>query len=131
MKTRLIVTAFLICSLLGATAIGQKRSIRLFELQDDETGSHFTFDSTGNYLYVGCKEEIKLDGVGNVKITGCTVTLESLTRTSQVQAEVDLCKRSGGASILLDGPCALGNDCEPKHFTVVDSNSSNNTAECK
>lgn len=108
-----------------------QRAIRQFQLQDDESGSQFTFDTTGNYVYAGCRDGLKLEGVGNLKISGCTITLEAVSRFSLVQAEVNLCKSAGQASILLEGPCPVNQNCEPQHLTVVDSDTNNNTPDCK
>ena len=128
MKFRLIGITLMMSSMLVATASGQ-RSTRQFALQDDESGSHFTFDSSGSYTYVACGDGIKIEGVGTVTISGCRVTLESVGRFRLVQAEADLCKRSGKASILIEGPCPLGQVCE-QHMTVTDSNSANNSPDC-
>lgn len=130
MRTRLVGIAFMMCSLLVATASGQ-RSIRQFVLQDDESGSHFTFDSSGNYVYSECGKGIKIEGVGNVTITGCTVKLEALGRFRLVQAEADLCKRTGKASILLEGPCPIGRECLAEHLTITDSNMANSSPDCE
>ena len=123
MRSRLIGIALMMGSLLVATASGQ-RSTRQFALQDDESGSHFTFDTA-------CGKGIKIEGVGNVRISGCTVTLEALGRFRLVQAEADLCKRTGKASILLDSPCLLGQECVTQHVTVTDSNTANNLPDCE
>ena len=130
MRSRLIGIALMMGSLLVATASGQ-RSTRQFALQDDESGSHFTFDTEGNYSYVACGKGIKIEGVGNVRISGCTVTLEALGRFRLVQGEADLCKRTGKASILLDGPCPVGQECFTQHLTVTDSNTANNSPDCE
>jgi hypothetical protein len=131
MKTRLIAVTLITGWLLAGAASAQKASIRQFQLQDDETGSRFTFHSDGSYQYAGCGNNFELEGVGNVKISGCMVTFEAVNRFRLVQAEIDLCKRSGRASILLDDPTPLGPGGEPVHLTVIDSNMSNNTAGCK
>lgn len=130
MRSRIISTGFLVCSLLAVTASGQ-RPIRQFTLQDDDSGSQFVFDSLGNYAYTNCGKEIKIDGVGTVKISGCTVTFEANARFSLVLAETDLCKRAGRASVLLEGPCPRFGVCEPQHFTVIDSDTTNDTPDCK
>lgn len=127
MKTRLFVVVLICGSLLAGAANAQKVPIRRFLLQDDETGSHFTLYSDGSYAYAGCGNEIRLEGVGNIRISGCMVTFEAVQRLRLVQAEVDLCKRTGRASILLDG--RLGS--ETIQVTVIDSDMSNNTTECK
>jgi hypothetical protein len=130
MRSLLIGTTLMMCSLFVATASGQ-RSIRQFTLQDDESGSHFVFDSSGNYSYIACGKGIRVDGVGNVKISGCSITLDAIGRFRLVQAEADLCKRTGKASVLLEVPCRLGEECEPQHFTVTDSNTANNSPDCE
>jgi hypothetical protein len=128
MRSRLIGIALMMCSLLVATASGQRT--RQFALQDDESGSHFTFDSQGNYAYAACGKGISIQGVGNVRISGCTVSLEAVGRLVLVQAEADLCKRTGKASILLEGPCPVGRECADQHLTVTDSNMANNSPDC-
>lgn len=130
MKTRLIIAGLLICSLIGA-ASGQRRPIRLIELQDDESGNHFVFDTSGNYVFTNCEDGIKFEGTATVKISGCTITLDGLTKFRLVQAEVDICKRTGKASLMQeDGSCPSGGPCEPQQWTVVDSNTANNGAGC-
>ena len=131
MKSRLFAAALLTGWFLTVAAIGQKVSIREFQLQDDESGSRLILRSDGSYIYAGCGNDIKLEGVGNIKIAGCLVTFEAVNRFRLVQAELDLCKRSGRASILLDGPSPAGGGGEQLHLTVIDSDISNNTAECK
>lgn len=131
MKTRFIIAGLLICSLMGA-ASGQRRPIRQIELQDDESGSHFVFDTSGNYVYTNCEDGTKLEGVANVKISGCAITLEGLTKFRLVQAEADVCKRVGKASVMQEGgACPSGTACDPQQWTVIDSNMANNTAGCK
>jgi hypothetical protein len=130
MRSRLMGIALMMGSLLVATASGQ-RSTRQFALQDDQSGSHFTFDSSGNYVYAPCGNGIKIEGVGNVRISGCTVTLESVGRYRLVQAEADLCKSTGKASILLEGPCLVGQECVAEHLTVTDSSTANNSPDCE
>lgn len=130
MKTRLTIIAFAICSLFAATASGQ-RATRIFQLQDDESGAHFTFDSSGNYSYWNCQDGTKLQGAGNLKISGCTVTLDALTRMRLVQAEVDLCKRVGKASVIVESSCPNTEDCGAQQWTVADANTGNNTPDCK
>ena len=125
MKTRLIAVALITGWLLAGAANGQKVSIREFQLQDDETGSRLILRSDGSYIYAGCGNDIKLEGVGNIKISGCMVLFEAVNRSRLVQAEIDLCKRTGRSSILLDGP----HGSEPLQLTVIDSDMSNNTAE--
>jgi len=130
MKTRLIIAGLLICSLLGA-ASAQRKPIRQIELQDDESGNHFVFDTSGNYVYTNCEAGIKIEGTANVKISGCMITLDGLTRLRLVQAEVDICKRTGKASVMDEGgACPSGATCEPQQWTVVDSNTANNAPDC-
>lgn len=112
-------------------ANGQKRLIRQFELQDDQSGSHFTFDDTGSYSYAGCEDGLKLEGTGEVTIKGCVVTLVAVTPTRLVQAELNPRTRSGNASILLETACPPIGECAPLQVTVNDSNTQNNTPECK
>lgn len=131
MKT-MILAVMLICgSALAGAANARKDTIWQFRLQDDETGSHFTLDSGGTYEYVGCGNDIKLEGVGNVKFFGCIVTFEAINRSPLVQAEIDLCKRAGRASLLLDGLSPTIEKSKPIQFIVIDSDMSNNTSECK
>ncbi len=92
--------------MLVMTASGQ-RPIRQFTLQDDDSGSRFTFDTSGNYAYTQCGKEIKVEGVGNATISGCRVTFEAIGRFRLVQAEADMCKRSGRASVLLEEEAIL------------------------
>lgn len=130
MKTRLLTVVLICGALLVGNAGAQKETIRQFLLQDDETGSHFTLYSDGSYVYAGCGDDIKLEGVGNLKFSGCLITFEAVNRFRLVQAEIDLCKRAGRASILLDGPGPQGGEAAPLQLTVVDSDMSNSRTEC-
>jgi len=131
MKSRLATLGLMICTLLAVAASGQDRFQQKFFLQDDSTGSYLGFDLSGSYLYVGCDNDAKFEGVGRVTISGCKVTLEALAKYRLVQAEADMCAGVGKASILQQGPCPLGRDCEPLQFTISDSNMKDSAPECK
>jgi len=131
MRTRLLA-GFLICgAFVAGAANAQRGPIRQFLLQDDETGSSFSLTLKGAYAYVGCDNNIKLEGDGNVKISGCIVTFDTVSRFPLVHAEIDLCKGSGSASILMHELGTATHDVDAFLLTVIDSDMSNNTSLCK
>jgi hypothetical protein len=131
MRIRLLAVVLICGSLVAGAANAQRGPIRQLLLQDDETGSRFSLSLKGAYSYVGCDNNIKLEGEGNVKISGCMVTFESNSRSPVVQAEIDLCKGSGRASILMNVFGSAAEDIDAFLLTVIDSDMSNNSAQCK
>jgi hypothetical protein len=131
MRIRLLAVVLICGSFVTGAANAQRGPIRQLLLQDDETGSLFSLSLKGAYAYVGCDNNIKLEGGGTVKLSGCMVTFETDARSPLVQAEIDLCKGSGRASILMNERGSAAEDVDAFLLTVIDSDMSNNTAQCR
>jgi uncharacterized delta-60 repeat protein len=79
-------------------------------LEDESSGSLLRFNSlTGDYQFHNCAKGITLTGRGAVTIYGCKLTLTDTGATPKrpdrhVQALVNLCGKSGSASVVVVSP---------------------------
>lgn len=133
MNSKLVIFGLMISSLLAISVSGQKQTtIQQVILQDDKSGDHLIFAiATGEYKFVSCNENITAGGVGKVTVAGCKVTLQDMSETRRVLAEIDLCNRAGKADIAFVGDSFADQINPPKaEFVISDSNTADSSFGC-
>jgi hypothetical protein len=133
MKSKLLIIGLMISSILAISAHGQTIVQQLI-LQDDGSADHLLIDiSTGKYKFASCNETFSAGGVGTVTITGCTVSLQDITDTRRVVAEIDLCAGTGKADLAFqNNPIISPNDQPPLlEFVISDSNTKDSAFACE
>jgi 6-phosphogluconolactonase (cycloisomerase 2 family) len=91
-------------------------------LQDDSNGNVFQINlTTGAYLFSNCGG-LTLGGTGRIVRKGCYVTLQINGPDRRVLVRMDLCARTGTASIQIFSSGTT--------FTIMDRNTANNTCAC-
>jgi hypothetical protein len=134
MNSKLVIFGLMISSLLAISVSGQKQTtIQQVILQDDKSGDHLIFAiATGEYKFVSCNGNIATGGIGKVTVAGCKVTLQDMSETRRVLAEIDLCNRAGKADIALVSDSFAGQIDPPKaEFVISDSNTADSTFDCE
>ncbi len=102
MNVKLVIAGLTFSLLLiGSTSgFGQKSQDQVI-LQDDKTGDHLVFFlSSGAYKFQGCTENASTSGIGKVTVDGCKVSLNDISDTKRVLAEVDICAKVGKADVV-------------------------------
>jgi hypothetical protein len=135
MKSKLVIIGLMISSLLALSVSGQEIGpfVKQVILQDDRSADHLLIDiTTGEYKFESCKQNIAIGGVGKVNITGCKLTLQDISETKRVLAEVDLCDRAGKVDIAFGRP-SISNQSDPTvlEFVISDSNTRDSAFDCE
>lgn len=128
MKSRTIAVALMVSSLLVVAASGQIKTFAEVILQDDASGNYLVINlTTGEYNFTVCQTGFVLGGKAKVSYSGCSITVKDVSETRLVLAEVDLCKKTGRASITLESPAP---GPPTREWEITDSNTRNSVAEC-
>lgn len=93
-------------------------------LQDDANGNFLKVNSTtGEYLFTNCSTGLTVGGKGTIRVVGCKIFLDGVTRDRSISALINVCTHVGAAS-MKDASLS-------KPMTIADSNMTNNTCGCK
>jgi hypothetical protein len=104
-------------------------------IEDDTTGSSLVFDMrTGAYTFIRCSDGLKIEGVGVVKVDGCTVSFQDTQADHRVAASLNECAQEGKAVVETFGsvkPSQNGGlGSTPFKVFLLDSNMGNNLMDC-
>lgn len=144
MKNLILASAIAVVMAAGS-AVAQKPEGYLgppfregLSIEDDSTGSSLAFDrSSGAYTFIRCSDGLKIEGVGVVKVDGCSVSFEDNQADHRVAASLNECAREGKAVVETFTPVkpSLSGGQVPLGFTpfkvfLLDSNMGNNLLDC-
>ena len=140
MKSRTIAVALMFTSMLVVAASGQVKNVNTFPrpiaelvLQDDDSGDYLLIDlSSGGYKFKSCRSDFVLGGIAQVGFSGCSVSLKEASESRLVLIEADLCSGQGRPYIAVaDGGPYNTDKSLTREFTVTDTNTKDNSPECK
>lgn len=107
-------------------------------IEDDANGSFLVFETgSGIYTFTRCADGLKIQGVGAVKVDGCSIYLEDRQADHRVVASINECDQQGKAIVEGFNPARISPKIgqAPLGFTpfkafLSDANMGNNLMDC-
>lgn len=108
---------------------------RTISIEDDTTGNFLVFElASGNYKFTRCSDRFTLEGVGSVKIDGCSIQFEDLEVDHRVVASVNECAQEAKAIVETFGTPSITTDnsidTSPFKAFLIDANMGNDLMDC-